>query len=78
MSWQASGQKWLEQAAHAEWIAQGKPRGKRGRYFSPPQWMQDAQEALGQNDEEKFKAIKLAWLSGVAVGQSGVIKGRKR
>ena len=63
MNWQAAGQAWLIRAAHVEWIAQGRPNGKRNRRYVPPDWQRDAVAALGRNDEELFKAIKLGYIS---------------
>lgn len=56
--WWAAGNAWLIKKAGAGW--------RKNRYenpyrfgYSQPVWMDMAREALGRNDEEGFKAIKL-------------------
>lgn len=63
--WWGPGQRWLEQEALKEYRAQLAAHRKRGRAkssfrYTPPDWHRDAVDALGKNDEERFKAIKLA------------------
>ena len=50
--WWVAGNNWLIQRATT--MAQHQ----KGRY-NPPQWHRDAVDALGRNDEEAFKRIKL-------------------
>ena len=62
--WWSAGQRWLEQEASKEAASQKRDWVKRGRSaktfrYNPPEWHRDAVEALGQNAEETFKAIKL-------------------
>ncbi len=62
--WWSAGQRWLEQEALKEAAAQKRAWVKKGRSaqnfrYDPPQWHRDAVAALGRNDEETFKAIKL-------------------
>ena len=62
--WWSAGQRWLEQQALKESAAQKAAWVKSGRSpntfrYNPPQWHRDAVAALGRNDEETFKAIKL-------------------
>ena len=64
-NWWAPGNEWLIKKATAEYRAQlashlKKRRSKKTFRYSPPDWQQDAIEALGKNDEEWFKGIKLA------------------
>ena len=56
---------WLCRRALAEYRVQLASHVKRGRKastfrYNPPEWHRDAVSALGDNDEETFKAIKLA------------------
>ena len=65
--WWSAGQRWLEQQALREADAQRRSWVKSGRSaktfrYTPPDWHRDAIEALGRNDEETFKAIRLARL----------------
>lgn len=65
--WWSAGQRWLEQQALREADAQRRSWVKSGRSvktfrYTPPDWHRDAVEALGRNDEETFKAIRLAHL----------------
>lgn len=63
--WWGPGERWLEQEALKEYRVQKAAHIKRGRSpntfrYTPPDWQRDAMDALGKNDEERFKAIKLA------------------
>lgn len=63
--WWTPGNRWLEKRALAEYRVQLASHVKRGRKpstfrYTPPDWHRDAMVALGRNDEETFKAIKLA------------------
>jgi hypothetical protein len=66
-TWWAAGQNWLIEKANShfrEWVQSvGKKwKGRKSPYhygYRQPDWMNDAREALGKNDEEWFKAIKL-------------------
>lgn len=63
--WWGPGERWLEQEALKEYRVQKAAHIKRGRSpntfrYTPPDWQRDAVDALGKNDEERFKAIKLA------------------
>ncbi|HSX23281.1 MAG TPA: hypothetical protein VLE97_10960 [Gaiellaceae bacterium] len=65
--WWSAGQRWLEQQALKESAAQKRAWVKAGRSaktfrYDPPEWHRDAVAALGRNDEETFKAIKLGQL----------------
>lgn len=62
--WWGPGQRWLEQEALKEYRVQLAAHQKRGRAkstfrYTLPDWHRDAVDALGRNDEERFKAIKL-------------------
>lgn len=62
--WWSAGQRWLEQEAAKMATSQKQAWVKKGRSaktfrYNPPQWHRDAMDALGRNDEEAFKAIKL-------------------
>jgi len=65
--WWSAGQRWLEQEAAKEAASQRRAWTKAGRSektfrYNPPEWHRDAVAALGRNDEETFKAIKLGQL----------------
>jgi len=62
--WWSPGQRWLEKQASKEAESQKRAWVKGGRSsktfrYNPPEWHRDAVAALGRNDEETFKAIKL-------------------
>jgi hypothetical protein len=62
--WWSAGQRWLERQASKEAESQKRAWVKGGRSaktfrYNPPDWHRDAVAALGRNDEETFKAIKL-------------------
>jgi hypothetical protein len=62
--WWSGGQRWLEREAEKMAASQKRTWVKRGRSaktfrYDPPDWHRDAVAALGRNDEETFKAIKL-------------------
>lgn len=72
MDWWTAGNNWLCQIASEHYVnwcktragkqyLNSKKKGKSPYYFgySQPAWMDDARKALGDNDEETFKAIKL-------------------
>jgi hypothetical protein len=63
--WWSAGNRWLEAKGlegYRVWIAAHvKACRNRSTYrWSPPDWHRDSVAALGRNDEESFKAIKLA------------------
>ena len=67
--WHTAGRAWLQDMADKEFAAwrqskQGKKwNNKTNPYlmgFRLPNWHSDAIKALGANDEETFKAIRLA------------------
>ena len=71
MDWWVAGNKWLCDMATNHYLAwrhskEGKRwNGKGSPYragYRQPDWMEDARQALGNNDEEAFKCIKLAHL----------------
>jgi len=62
--WWTAGNQWLIKKATEMYRVQlaghlKKRRSPRTFRYSPPDWQIDAMEALGKNDEEWFKAIKL-------------------
>ena len=64
LDWWTAGNAWLQQQSGKEYQSQLRAHLKRGRKkstfrYSPPDWIRDAVAALGRNDEETFKAIKL-------------------
>lgn len=71
-SWWAHGNNWLCRKATEHFNAWlGTPAGKKWRArqnrgspyaagYSQPEWMADAREALGKNQEEHFKHIMLS------------------
>jgi hypothetical protein len=72
--WWSAGQLWLIKRANAHFHKWAEsPAGARWRKkpnksphhlgYSQPVWMDEAREALGCNDEERFKRIKLDNLS---------------
>jgi hypothetical protein len=66
-TWWTAGQEWLEKRGLAGYRAGLSAHLKAGRVrstyrWNPPDWHRDAVDALGRNDEECFKAIKLAHL----------------
>jgi hypothetical protein len=50
------GQRWRK----AQYKSRVKNKSPYYFGYSQPEWIREAQEALGKNDEEGFKAIKLA------------------
>lgn len=65
LDWWGPGNRWLEKQALELYRQQLAAHVKRGQAkstfrYAPPDWQKDAVEALGRNDEETFKAIKLA------------------
>jgi hypothetical protein len=72
--WWGPAQKWLLQEAQKEEQMQLRAHLRRRRKKStfryiPPQWHRDAMEALGANDEEWFKAIKLQQIGHPPIGK---------
>ncbi len=66
-NWWGPGNEWVQKEAQKEYQVQLRAHTKRGRKkstfrYTPPQWQQEAMEALGDNDEERFKAIKMGQL----------------
>jgi len=70
VSWWTAGNNWLIAKANAHFSAwkqtpEGKKWGSNGNRspyqcgYSQPDWMHEAREALGENDEVRFKRIKL-------------------
>ena len=57
--WQTSEQTYLARLGFGEWMAQGMPTGRRGKRYSPSVFHAALVEALGNNDEERFKSLKL-------------------
>jgi len=62
--WWGPGQRWVEQEAAKEYAAQLQAHIKRGRSkntfrYVVPDWQRELVDALGANDEETFKFLKL-------------------
>ena len=59
LDWHTSANQYLCRLGFAEWLAQGKPSGRRGQRYHPSQYHRDLVALLDQNKEEQFKAMKM-------------------
>lgn len=50
---------WLADQMHREWQAQRDRKGFRPARFVPPVWAKQAIDALGKDDIESFKYIRI-------------------